>query len=214
TQFIRVKRSGLTLTDAESVEFKPLLLKAIEASKDQKLKALFKGLKNSGDFEIESHFVEGSDLYLGFKSPRGASQQSLVLIVHGFETIFRSKTLEASQLAPSQWIDFGKSVGAPHRLSDLIQINGTLFATTVCDAEDCGGVWKLQKAKREGDLLIAEELRFYEGLRPEGLAFNPADSSLFVTFDQKSETPRFARLPIETPVPGTQQIEAATAHVR
>ncbi|HRO67985.1 MAG TPA: biotin/lipoyl-binding protein, partial [Pseudobdellovibrionaceae bacterium] len=81
-QFIRVKRSGLSLSDSQSVEFKPLLMKAIAASADRKLQAAFRTLKSPGDFEIESHFVDGSDLYLGFKNPMSADHQSLILVIH------------------------------------------------------------------------------------------------------------------------------------
>jgi hypothetical protein len=207
TLFVRFRRTGLNLSGVESVPLKPILLKAINSSKDAKLKGVFQNLR-PGDIEIEGHFVDGRDLYLGFKYPMNKDSQSLILIVRNFESIFANGTLTAQQLGVSQWVDFGQSQGAPHQLSDLININGSLFATTVCKSEGCGAVWKIQRAERNSDRIVAEQLAFYPELRPEGIAYDAGASSLFVIFDQQRGAPKFNRIALSAPVPGNQQVSA------
>lgn len=191
--FLRFKRIGLEISEVQSIEFKPMLLKAIQSSTDKKLLAAFKDL-DAGDIEIESHFVDGADLFLGFKNPMDGDLRSLILTIRDFESIFKSKTLGPNQLAVSQWIDFGKGEGSPHRLSDLVRIGDSLYASTVCANESCGAIWKIAKADRTLDRVIAEQIKFYSALRPEGLAYDTKAASLFVTFDQQKEGPMYNRL--------------------
>lgn len=192
--FVRVKRSGLDLTATESVEFKEMLVKAVQASKDAKLKAALPDIAK-GDFEIEGHFVEGNEMFLGFKTPLTADAKTLILSISDVDSMFKKRKLDAGQVKLWRTVDFGKEEGSPHRLSDLVRINGRLYAATVCDDETCGAVWKLVSS---GEDLVPERIKFFPGLKPEGLAFDSRDSSIFVTFDLKDQPAKFTRLPLQT----------------
>lgn len=189
-QFIRVKRRGLELEGTQNLEFKPLLLKAVMASADAKLKAVF---RQTADIEIESHFVDGNDLYIGFKAPVDTEGRSLVLVVSDVNSIFQARKISPLQISKVKWIDFAVQGEAPYRLSDLIRIKGRMYATTVNSSEDGGAVWRLQESD---GVLVAEQLKAFTNLKPEGIAFDPEDSTLFVTFDLKQETAKFARIPL------------------
>lgn len=190
--FVRAKRAGLEMTETEVLNFKPMLMKLIAASGDAKLKATFKGARAS-DFEIEGHFVDENTLYVGFKSPLSAAKESLILTIQDVDRMFKNKSIAADQLGGVKWVDFGTVTGAPHHLSDLIRVKGRMYATTVCHHEGCGAIWRLQEADGK---MTAEQIKEFDGLKPEGIAFDPEDSSFFVTFDLKDQPAKFLRIPL------------------
>lgn len=187
---VRFKRSGLTLSATESVNFKPLLVKAIEDSKDKKIKEIFTAAKMK-DVEIESHFTIDSDLYVGFKDPLTKDNQSIILKIKNFDDIFAKKALNTDQVSLWNTIEFKKADGLPHRISDLSRIDGVLYAASVCKDEDCGAIWKLTESN---GVVTPQLLRFYKNVKPEGIAYNTKDKSLFITFDEKNETAQFASI--------------------
>ncbi|MBX2996714.1 MAG: HlyD family efflux transporter periplasmic adaptor subunit [Bdellovibrionaceae bacterium] len=194
--FVEIKRSGLDLSVVGQVELKPLLIKAIKAGQDKALQALLKSA-DEDDFEIESHFVDGGDLYLGFKEPFLEGDKTAIVVVKGVDALLKTKTLKSENVALWKALDFGKNQGQSQRLSDLIKIKGRLYAATVCDDENCGAVWRLQENQ---GVVTPELIREFKGLKPEGLALDTKDSSLFVAFDLKDETAKFTRLSLQNAV--------------
>lgn len=193
-QFIRFKRDGLNLSQTEVVDFKPILLKGLQMSSDTTLKGLVASSK-AGDFEIEGHFVIDKDLYLGFKNLLTEKNQSVIIKIINFETLFSKKTLAAEQLSLWHTLDFKSVEGAPHRISDIIKVDGVIYVTTVCKLENCGALWKLQDDKT----FIAPRIqRFYEKSKPEGVAFNSKEKSLLVVFDHKEKPAQFSRLHLDS----------------
>ncbi|MBX3017061.1 MAG: HlyD family efflux transporter periplasmic adaptor subunit [Bdellovibrionaceae bacterium] len=190
--FVRAKRAGLEMTETEVLNFKPMLMKMIAASSDAKLKATFKGARAT-DFEIESHFVEDNFLYIGFKTPLSSAKETLMLVIQDVDRMFKTKNLEIAQLSSVKWVDFGQVAGAPHHMSDLIRVKGRMYATTVCHHEGCGAIWRLSESEGK---ITAEQLKSFEDLKPEGIAFDPEDSSFFVTFDLKDQPAKFLRIPL------------------
>lgn len=190
--FIRSKRAGLEMTETQVLNFKPMLMKLIANSTDAKLKATFKGAKAT-DFEIESHFVEDDSLYIGFKNPVSKTKETLILVISDVDKIFKTKTLDSAQLVGVKWVDFGQVAGAPHHMSDLIRVKGRMYATTVCHHEGCGAIWRLTEADGK---MTAEQIKAFDDLKPEGIAFDPEDSSFFVTFDLKNDPAKFLRIPL------------------
>ena len=191
---VRFKRSGLTLSATESINFKPLLMKAIESSSDKKIKDIFTKQK-SKDIEIESHFIIGSDLFVGFKEPLTENNQSVILKIKDFESLFTKKALNADQVALWNTVDFKAVDGLPHRISDLTRIDGILYATTVCKEENCGAIWKLAES---AGVVNPQLVRFYKDIKPEGIAFNTKDKTLFITFDLKSENAKFSSISLNS----------------
>lgn len=195
--FVRVKRSGLDLSGTEKVELKPLLMKAIGASQEKTMMLVAAAIKD-GDFEIESHFMDSGRLYLALKNPLINKTESVIFLIKDVDALFAKKQLSTDQLSVWKTLDFGSADGGPHHVSDLIKAQGRLFATTVCEDENCGAVWKIQEV---GEKLIPKIVKSFSGLKPEGIAFDTSDNSLFVTFDQKQESAKFTRLSIQTVAP-------------
>lgn len=203
-QIIRVTRSGLHLSGAEAVDFKTSLMTALKTSKDANLRILVQG-EAKGNFEIESHFVDGKDLYLGFKEPLHINNGSIVLVVKNFETVFTGKSLKAEQVRLWNTLQFEKVQGAPHRLSELIKIQGQMYAATVCNDESCGAIWRLRE---ENNKVSTSLVKFYKEDKPEGLAFDSHRRSLFVTFDEKNERPKFAHIDLQSFATGDGKVTA------
>ena len=194
--FVRMKRSGLTLSGTEKVELKPLLLEAIRQTKDTELKSLFAGADLS-QIEIESHWVNGNSLSIGLKTPQVLASTALILEIKDFDSLFTEKTIRPGNLRLARKISMPDS-GHQHRLSDMTMIQGRLYLSSVCHKENCGAVWQVSG---EGKEAHAEMLQFYKGLNPEGIALDPEDSTLLVTFDQGQEKAVFARVPLHLTAP-------------
>lgn len=192
--FIRARRTGLDFSDVESVDFKIALIKGLQETKDARIRSIF-GRSVSSDLEIESHFVEGNRLYVGFKSPLGSSGEPVILVVDDLNAIFSKKRIDGRTLRLLNVAAFPVKQGFPHRLSDLTRINGRFYASTVCDDESCGAVWSFQDVD---DRLVPEQIKFYQDLKPEGLAFDSQDSSIFVLFDQKDKAAKFVQIPMQS----------------
>ncbi|KYG65719.1 hypothetical protein AZI86_01190 [Bdellovibrio bacteriovorus] len=188
-QMVRVKRSGLNLSDTKVVEFKPLLFAALNSSTDKDLKKLTQAGK---DFEIESHFVMGKDLILGLKGPLKEGH-AIILKVKDFASLFDKSELKASQVSLWHTVKLETDEGV-HRLSDLIHHDGKLYAASVCPQEDCGAIWMLRD---QDGTLTSSQIKFFKGVKPEGLAFNTHQRSLMVTFDEKNDTALFAKVEVK-----------------
>lgn len=191
---VEVKRSGLDLTAARSVELKPLLLKAIRSGTDKSLQALLKAADDD-DIEIESHFVDGGDLYLGFKEPVLKDGQTAIVLIKDVEALLKTKSLKSENVSLWKTLDFAQNQAQRQRLSDLIKVKGRLYAATVCDDETCGAVWRLLESQ---GTLKPELVRDFKGLKPEGVALDTKDNSLFVTFDLKDDTAKFTRISLQS----------------
>ncbi|MBC7741530.1 MAG: efflux RND transporter periplasmic adaptor subunit [Bdellovibrionaceae bacterium] len=185
---VRTKRSGITFSDTETVELRPLLLKAIKGSANAELKAILSG-QNEKDFEIESHFIRDENLYLGLKNPLSKDNKAIILMIKEFDSLFTKKTLAAEQVSLWKTIEFKGIESTPHRISDIISVDGNLYATTVCNSEQCGAIWKLSE---QGSSIVPKLIKFYKEAKPEGLAFNSKEKTLFIAFDQKEKAAKFA----------------------
>ena len=205
--FVRTTRSGISFSDTVVVEFKPLLIKAMKASKDPQIKSILKK-QIDGDFEIESHFFIGKNLYLGLKNPLTDDGKAIILQVAHSETLFDSKTLDSANLSVWKTMAFNDVAGSPHRLSDVVTVDGALYATTVCDHEGCGAVWKLDD---QNGILTPKLIKFFSDGKPEGLAFNPSGKTLFVAFDQKSKPGKFAHLDLNMLIENDSSQKSAKA---
>lgn len=194
--FVRARRTGLNFSAVEVLDFRGLLLGAIAGSSDTKMKEALRKA-DPQDVEIESHFVDQNTLTLGFKKGFGPQAEILLVVIQDVDQLFKTRSLKPSQIS-GKWVDFGRGPGSPHRLSDLIKVQGRMYATTVCTKEDCGGIWRLSETSGK---IQVEEIKSFEGLKPEGLAYDPEDSSFFVTFDMKSRGAKFARVPLSVAAP-------------
>ncbi len=190
--FVHVKRSGLHLGETRSFEFKSSFIKALQASKDASLKKLF--AKAGADIEIESHFVENNDLYVGFKKPLSDESKVLIVMIQNVKSLFEKNAVLPQQVSLWRTLDFSGAQNGPHSLSDLVRLKGRLYATTVCKNEDCGALWKISETPDATPELV----RHFQGLKPEGVAFDPQGPALFVTFDEKDKPAKFVRIPVQT----------------
>lgn len=189
---IRFKRSALTLSATEVVDFRPLLMKALKTSEDKQIKEIFAG--KDKEIDIESHYVLESDLYLGFKDPVSPKKHSVIIKIKDIESLFSKKTLDKSQITLWKTIDFNSQKADDSRLSDLVSVKGELYAATVCGNEKCGSIWKLNE--RDGEIK-PYQIRFYKDKKPEGIAYNSKENNLFITFDMKKETALYSTIELD-----------------
>ena len=190
--FVRMKRAGLTFTGTESVELRPMLVRALWASSDVRLKTIAKEYAN---LDIESHFVDGGNLYLALKNPLLEAGQSAILKIKDVNALFSKQELKPDHISIWKTVDFGHVKGAPMHISDFTKLDGQIYATTVCEGEKCGALWKIRE---NGDKLVPELIREFPNGKPEGVAMDTATNSLFVTFDQKDMPAKFVNIHLQS----------------
>lgn len=187
--FVQLERQGLELKLQNIIELRPLLLEALENSDDKKLRHLATDAYDS-DLEIESHFVEDNSLYIGLKRPFLRNGDTAILKISKLNNLFEKRELKSKNIELWNSIDFSEDSDYTHRLSELIHVGSYLLAATSCKDDPCGAVWKINLK----DNKPAKQIKFFEELKPEGLAFDVMRSTLFITFDQKNDTPEFYKI--------------------
>lgn len=196
---VRARRSGLSMGSVQTIELKPLLVKALKSSGERRLQEAF--AESWKELEIESHFVDRESLYLGFKQPKSLGS-AIVVKIEDVEGLFLNKKIPSRNLSLWHEIRFDRVHGSAQQLTDLIRRGQSYYAATSCEDGVCGAVWKLEEVSGE---LVPELLRSFKSFRPEGLAYHSADDSLFVTFDQKDEA-RFTRIPLSVAGPKDHEL--------
>lgn len=172
-RFYRVRREGLQLTNGQSIAFGKILKKAIEKSSDPVLASLAKGgLK---DLEVEAHTIRGGDLFLALKEPLTEENGTVVIRISNVNRLFEKESGEVEV-----WKVLRIASKTPFRetLSDMLFVGDSLFFTTSCRGQICGGLWQLTKGETEARLL-----RAFETDKPEGLAFHAEKNRFLLTFD-------------------------------
>ncbi|MES3036316.1 MAG: efflux RND transporter periplasmic adaptor subunit [Bdellovibrionota bacterium] len=191
--FARAKRTELHFSNVETMDLKTALLDALAQSKDSEIQEISR-LSKDGNFEVESHFVKSNDLYIGLKFPVSPANISWVLKITDVDAMFLTGKVKASNISVWKRILFPKD-NIPHHLTDMILVNNELYVSTDCEEQSCGAVWLVDAGQPSQARLI----QFFPNLSPEGIAIDPRDSTLFVTFEQKQSAPMYIRIPLKAP---------------
>lgn len=144
------------------------------------------------DLDMEGMALDGRGLLLGFKEPllRG---RAVILRVHDRDALMRGEPLTAAGV--SLWRAVGLALpgsGARCGISDLLVHEGRVhvLGTAVEEDDDDGVVagggawWTLDP--RTGELRL---VRVFPGLKPEGIAHDPATGGFRVAFDEGGKRP-------------------------
>ncbi len=171
--FVRASLSGRKISAQDSVVLRPLLLAALQASADPVLIRLRPVFEKQLD--IESHFVQHGDLYVGLKGPQPKPGVALVLKVGSVDEIFSHHRLDVELW---KTLNFAAVSGERDLLSDILVLNDEIILSTTQEV-GAGRLWRLNEPRDR--LTILQE---FKDLRPEGLTIEPAKNFLMVVFDQ------------------------------
>ncbi len=191
--FVRTQFSDLRFGTTEAVELRPILLNAMQASKDARVREIFAQVKKT-DLEIESHSVLNDTLLIGLKTPMMLNGSAAILEVKHVSRIFEKHQIASKDLSIYQTIIFSDGTSSQHRLSDFTWVKGELYATTKCAKQMQGALWKIPSGSQA---VNAQFVQHFDGFNSEGIVEDPNGESLIVTFDQGSARASFERVPLK-----------------
>jgi multidrug resistance efflux pump len=144
------------------------------------------------NLDMEGIALEGKGLLLGFKAPLWQGR-AVILRVHDRDALMAGKPIPADGL--SLWSAPGLPLpgsGAACGISDLLYRDGRLHVLGTAVSEDAsdgvlggGGAWWVLDTPTSSPRLI----RSFAGLKPEGIAFDPAANLYRIAFDEGSKRP-------------------------
>jgi hypothetical protein len=183
---IRLKRNGVEFAADGTVEMRPLIMAAIDASKDAKIDSVRKKLAK--DLEIEGSFIENGRLKVGLKKPLLKDESSLVLDLGPLQKLIDNKKIAAGDFKVDQTISFPIENGKL-RISEMTKIgNKLIIATSSKKPEKMGRLWSMNMATKS-----LEKIGEYPGHSPEAVAYDSDAKELMVLFDEKEAPALFMK---------------------
>lgn len=183
---IQARLQGRKISIINSVELRPLLLKALENSCETEL-VLTRG-RFEKELNVEASFVKDGILYVGLKSPQPEVGQALILSLGPLKKIFSNKILDLKLL---RIIEFASISSEGDLLSDMIFSENNLILSTT-NSRSNGRLWAYDLKSEE--LSILSE---FEGLNSEGLALSPDSKDLMIVFDQDNSEPLYTHFKMQ-----------------
>lgn len=147
------------------------MLEKFAASADSGLASFIKKGMSEGTLDIEGISAEGNDLLISFKDPL-FNDRPLIMKISGFRAMFDSQKIDPA--VASHFTVEG--IPANERISDILHREGVIHFTASCSSGKCGGFYRYEKGK-------AVLIKHFDGLKPEGVAFN-SSGSFFIFFDE------------------------------
>ena len=167
--FVKAKwSSSSSLKVVESIELRPLLLKALQTSNDPILSKMRN--KYETQLDVESHFIMDGEMYIGLKEPQVKPSQAVVVRLGRVSDVF------AGKVKPSVWrvLDLQTNNGTHNLLSDMVWRGKDLLVTST-------------SANGEGHLWVAtgtpRRLADFDDVHPEGIILKNNGKGLLI-FDQ------------------------------
>lgn len=182
-QFLRARRDGRTIEMQDVVELRPLLLTALQNSRDSDIRSIRSRL--TAELDVESHFVRNGELFIGLKNPQPSPGVGLILSLGSVDKLFRAQSLSAADVKVAYKIDFRAVSNEDDVISDIAVDGNRLVLSTTREGAG-GALWTLDG----NQLSLVEE---FSRERPEGIASNGQGNSFTVVFDQGEEEALFTK---------------------
>jgi hypothetical protein len=181
-KLMRLRYQGHQVSAQEEIDLYEVLLRLSQAQPSTALTAFLSTALKDNSLNIEAHFVRDGKLYLGFKSPASAQQNTLIAEIDNIAMLFAgpatAPTVKAKVWADIALID--PVSGQSAKLSDMAWVGQQLYLLGVgTGASKSSQLWRWT----EGDPKPALLKRFH-GLAAEGLAYRPDNATLTLVFDE------------------------------
>ncbi len=177
--FVQVKRTGKKLSLLSEAELRPLLLEALNSSGDAKIKALAKNADQ--ELDIESSYLKGSTLFVGFKGPQPTPGSAVVLKLGTIENIF-SKAKPKLELALESTFDFKSQSKENDLLSDIFKDGENFWLSTTTEGGLNSRLWFFDSKAKKLQLK-----KTFQNARLEAIAASNTKNQLMLFFDQGSD---------------------------
>ncbi len=182
--FVKAQRNGRQIQALQVIELRPLLLEALNKSKIPEIKELKDQFEELLD--IESHFIQNGNLFVGLKEPQVNGGKAMVLNVGSVDFLFQNERLQGIQRGLN--FNFAEVSNHADLLSEMLPFGDKLILTTTSEELE-GRVWSYDI--KTGALKILKE---FKNLRPEAITYDTKNKAFFIFFDEGEEQPLFQRV--------------------
>lgn len=195
TQFLKIEKTpgGFQAISHQS------LVEAIESHGDAYLTTL--GLtEGTRELEIEAMAAHGNALYLGLKSPLTAQGHAMIWKLSNPDEFLKTGKLQTSDLslwATAQVPAQSDGQDVPGGISELLFLpNGSLVVASTPSMGDGKPTGYVSYARQpQAGIFSVEELKEFEGHKPEGLSLSSNPGYFTVAFDAGQNTPHWIQIP-------------------
>jgi Protein of unknown function (DUF3616) len=176
-KLMRLRYQGHQVSAQEEIDLHEVLLRLSQAQPTTALTTFLSIALKENSLNIEAHFVRDGKLYLGFKSPASAQQNTLIAEIDNLAALF---------------------AGPVTTLSDMAWVGQQLYLLSVASgASKSSQMWRWTNGGPKPTLL-----KRFNGLAAEGLAYRPDNATLTVVFDEgKGAASKVQTLPLSALAP-------------
>ncbi|OHB71343.1 MAG: hypothetical protein A2W17_07370 [Planctomycetes bacterium RBG_16_41_13] len=187
---LRIKRNGYSFVLDKKVHLYDLLNVAAGKDKNAQWAQCIAYGDNAIKMNIEGMFYHEDALYFGLKWPLN-NGKAVIFKIKNIHEVFDKELLEEGNI--ELWKEFAlqnNSTKTPAGISDLSLYRNNLYILSY------GKTTMNGKKKKAGDLWVYDlkkdtlsHMQHFENLKPEGVVFNPDDTTLLLTFDNGHNHP-------------------------
>ena len=182
-KLLRFRYEQSSVTFQQEVDLYEVLARLGNEQPKSKLATFLTQAISDQSLDIESHFVKDNNLYLGFKSPHGDTESTVIAELSNVDALFAGQ-----KITGSLWKDIALNdpdTGTPSRLSDMLVIKDQLYLLSGTGKSVKNSfLWRY----RLGDGKLSMRKKF-PGIIAEGLTYRPDTSTLVVVFDEGNQAP-------------------------
>jgi multidrug resistance efflux pump len=185
-KLMRLRYQGQQVSAQEEIDLYEVLLRLSQAQPATPLTRFLAAAIQQSTLNIEAHFVRDGKLYLGFKSPPSAQQNTVIAEIDNVAALFAGPSAgPATPPAPSAkiWADVAlidPVSGQSAKLSDMAWVGQQLYLLGVGSGPSKSSqLWRWTPADTQPTLL-----KRFSGLAAEGLAYRPDNATITVVFDE------------------------------
>lgn len=177
-KLLRFKYNGNNVTEYQEIDLYEKLKIISNKHKGNKVYDLLNHAIEDKSLDIESHFIESNNLYLGLKSPFTKKNKTIILKVKDISALFEDKEFEAEIWKTIPLID--SDSGKPMKLTDMTLVNDQLFLLSVMSKPNKKSILWQYQIKNES----LKQIEKFPFTRAEGITYRPDNSSFTVVFDK------------------------------
>ena len=181
-KFIRFKYKNKKVKKQKEIDLYAVLKNIRDQQSSGDVAAFLTKAIADHSMDIESHFVAGNALYIGFKSPSTGYFNTVIIKINNLDSLFSGEIPKAEVWETIELLD--SEIGEPMKLTDMIRINNKLFLLSVSrSAVKKSTLWCYQLEDK-----VLTEVQKFPGLKAEGVAYRSEKSLLTVVFDEGRHT--------------------------
>jgi multidrug resistance efflux pump len=203
-KLMRLRYQGHQVSAQEEIDLHEVLLRLSQAQPTTALTTFLSIALKENSLNIEAHFVRDGKLYLGFKSPASAQQNTLIAEIDNLAALFARPVTTpnvGAKVSAKVWADIAlidPVSGQSAKLSDMAWVGQQLYLLSVASgASKSSQMWRWTNGGPKPTLL-----KRFNGLAAEGLAYRPDNATLTVVFDEgKGAASKVQTLPLSALAP-------------